>query len=289
MRAVAALRRVTTREELAEARAALPGRVAVVMTMGALHEGHQALLRRAHEISDHVIITIFVNPLQFGPGEDFASYPRDLAADLARIEAAGGADLVFTPQSVQMYPDGPPGISVSAGPAGEILEGSSRPGHFDGVLTVVTLMLNLVRPDVAVFGTKDAQQLSLIRQLVVSLGFDVSVEAVETVRGPDGLALSSRNANLSARQRRAAAAIPRALRAAVERSGAGLVASRGAALAVLSHTPGLVVDYVELVDPARFRLLRAPGDDDSLRNALLVLAVRVGRTRLIDNVVLSVA
>jgi pantoate--beta-alanine ligase len=258
---------VRTRDELAAARAALPGRVAVVMTMGALHEGHAQLVRAARASADHVVVTVFVNPLQFGAGEDLDRYPRTLAADL-RLAAENGADVVFAPTPDVVYPD-EPRVTVSAGPLGEVLEGASRPGHFDGVLTVVLKLLHLVRPDVALFGQKDAQQLACIRGMVRDLDVPVEVVPVPTVREPDGLALSSRNTYLSPAERAAALALSRALRT-------GDVA---AARAVLDAEPGVDVDYLERVDGDTF----APDPD----GGLLVVAARVGTTRLIDNVVLA--
>lgn len=257
------VRLAATREELAVARAGLPGRVAVVMTMGALHEGHAALLRAAREQADSVVVTVFVNPLQFGPGEDLARYPRTPAADLAMC-GREGVDLVFTPSPEVVYPV-PPLVRVAAGPMGEVLEGADRPGHFDGVLTVVLKLLHLVRPDVALFGDKDAQQLACIRRMIGDLDVGVRVVAVPTVREPDGLALSSRNRYLTAEQRTAALALPRAL----------ATGDLAAARALLAATPGVDPSYVERVDPTTF----ATSPDGEL----LVVAARVGSTRLIDN------
>jgi pantoate--beta-alanine ligase len=256
-----------TREELAAARKALPGRVAVVMTMGALHEGHAALVRAARELADSVVVTIFVNPLQFGANEDLDRYPRTLEADLALLEAEG-ADLVFTPTPEVVYPQDAL-VRVGAGPLGDVFEGASRPGHFDGVLTVVLKLLHLTAPDVALFGQKDAQQLTAIRRMVADLDVPVQVVAVPTVREPDGLALSSRNRYLSAEQREAALVLSRA------------VATRDVAAgrALLDAQPGVDLDYLERVDSRTFEA--APDGD------LLVVAARVGTTRLIDNLVLS--
>jgi pantoate--beta-alanine ligase len=256
------------RSHLEAARDALPGQVAVVMTMGALHAGHAALLRQARTSADSVLVTVFVNPLQFGAGEDLDRYPRTLDADLA-LCAREGADVVFTPTPEVVYPDGPPLVRVSAGPMGEVLEGAHRPGHFDGVLTVVLELLHLTRPDVALFGQKDAQQLACIRRMVVDLDLPVDVQAVPTVREPDGLALSSRNRYLSAQERQSALALSRALRTG------DLATGR----AVLAAEPGVELDYLERVDSASFAL--DPGGD------LMVVAGRVGATRLIDNAVLS--
>jgi len=262
------VRVVAARAELAEARAALPGRVAVVMTMGALHAGHAELVRQAREQADSVVATVFVNPLQFCQGEDLDRYPRTLDADLALLEAQG-TDLVFTPTPDVVYPDGPPLVRVTAGALGDVLEGASRPGHFDGVLTVVAKLLHLLRPDVAVYGQKDAQQVAAIRRMVRDLDLPVEVVAVPTVRDPDGLALSSRNAYLDPEQRRAALALSRAL------------ATRDVAAgrAVLDAEPLVETSYLARVDSTTFAA--DPGGD------LLVVAARVGTTRLIDNLLLT--
>ena len=252
-----------TREELAAGRKVLPGRVAVVMTMGALHDGHAQLLREARARADSVVATIFVNPLQFGVGEDFDRYPRTLESDLAVCEREG-VDLVWAPPPDEVYgPD--PVVTVSAGRLGAVLEGAVRPGHFDGVLTVVLKLLHLVRPHVALFGEKDAQQLACIRTMVRDLDVPVDVVGVPTVREADGLALSSRNRYLSAAERASALALSRAL-------ATGDVA---AGRAVLAAEPGVVPDYLERVRSDTFAT--DPAGD------LLVVAARVGSTRLIDN------
>ncbi|WP_460068273.1 pantoate--beta-alanine ligase [Streptomyces sp. YKOK-I1] len=198
------------------------GRRAVVMTMGALHEGHATLIRTARELAGpdgEVVVTVFVNPLQFGKGEDLDRYPRTLDADLKIAEEAG-ADAVFAPAVDEVYPGGEPQVRISAGPMGERLEGASRPGHFDGVLTVVAKLLHLTRPDVALYGQKDAQQLALIRRMVRDLDFGIEIVGVPTVREDDGLALSSRNRYLSAPQRRTALALSAALFAGRDRHAA---------------------------------------------------------------------
>ncbi|MCX5267266.1 pantoate--beta-alanine ligase [Streptomyces sp. NBC_00199] len=198
------------------------GRRAVVMTMGALHEGHATLVRTARELAGpggEVVVTVFVNPLQFGAGEDLDRYPRTLDADL-EIAGRAGADVVFAPSVDEVYPGGEPQVRISAGPMGERLEGGSRPGHFDGMLTVVAKLLHLTRPDVALFGQKDAQQLALIRRMTRDLNFGVQIVAVPTVREEDGLALSSRNRYLSARERRTALALSQALFAGRDRHAA---------------------------------------------------------------------
>ncbi|MCT7352071.1 pantoate--beta-alanine ligase, partial [Streptomyces sp. 15-116A] len=200
----------------------VPGRTAVVMTMGALHEGHATLIRAAREHvgrEGYVVVTVFVNPLQFGAGEDLDRYPRTLDADL-RIAEQAGADIVFAPSVEEMYPDGKPQITLRAGAMGERLEGAARPGHFDGMLTVVAKLLHLTRPDAAFFGQKDAQQLALIRRMVRDLNFGVEIVAVPTVREEDGLALSSRNRYLSPEERRTALALSRALFAGRDRHAA---------------------------------------------------------------------
>ncbi|MCW5254375.1 pantoate--beta-alanine ligase [Streptomyces sp. SHP 1-2] len=195
------------------------GRRAVVMTMGALHEGHATLIRAARErvgADGEVVVTVFVNPLQFGEAEDLDRYPRTLEADL-EVAGRAGADAVFAPSAEEVYPGGEPQVRVSAGPMGGRLEGASRPGHFDGVLTVVAKLLHLTRPDLALYGQKDAQQLALIRRMASDLNFGVEVVAVPTVREEDGLALSSRNRFLSPRERGTALALSRALFAGVDR------------------------------------------------------------------------
>ncbi|MFF5484647.1 pantoate--beta-alanine ligase [Streptomyces virginiae] len=195
------------------------GRRAVVMTMGALHEGHATLIRTARELAGpegQVVVTVFVNPLQFGAGEDLDRYPRTLDADLVIAEEAG-ADAVFAPAVDEVYPGGDPQVRITAGPMGERLEGATRPGHFDGMLTVVAKLLHLTRPNLALFGQKDAQQLALIRRMVTDLNFPVEVVGVPTVREEDGLALSSRNRYLSAAERGTALALSRALFAGRDR------------------------------------------------------------------------
>ena len=244
---------VRTREELATARAALTGGdVAVVMTMGALHEGHATLIRTARRRAAHVLVTIFLNPLQFGPREDLSRYPRTFDADLEICRAAG-VDVVFAPTPDVVYPDGDPGVRISAGPLGNVLEGQARPGHFDGMLTVVAKLMQLTRADSAYYGQKDAQQLLLIRRMVRDLDFPVDVVSVPTVREPDGIAMSSRNTYLTASDREVALCLSRALRL------------------VLVH-PTTLEDV-----PEWYR-----------GEALLAVAGRVGTTRLIDNTPLRV-
>ena len=249
--------------------------------MGFLHTGHASLIRRAASECDAVGVTIFVNPLQFGPGEDLDRYPRTLDEDLA-ICAREGADLVFAPSAAEMYPDGQPEVTVDPGPAGQRFEGEFRPGFFGGVLTVVLKLLHLTRPAVAVFGQKDAQQLTLVRRMVTDLDLDVVIEPVPTVRDADGLAISSRNRYLSAADRAVALALPRALRAGQAEAAGGADAALAAARDVLRAEPALAVDYVALVDPGTF----GPAGPLQAGPALLVAAARVGGTRLIDNMAL---
>jgi pantoate--beta-alanine ligase len=265
-----------TRDELAARRAALSGRVALVPTMGALHDGHVELVRHAAALAATVAVSIFVNPLQFGPDEDLDRYPRTPERDLELL-AELGVGLVFAPGALEMYPAGRPAVTVDPGPLGGLLEGASRPGHFAGVLTVVTKLLGLVRPDVAVFGEKDYQQLALIRRTVADLELGVQIVGVPTVREPDGLALSSRNRYLDPDQRQQAPALSRALRA-------GAAAGPGGAGAVLraaaAELRGIDVDYLALrgVD-----LGPAPAGGP----ARLLVAARFGSTRLIDNLPLT--
>lgn len=268
-----------TRDELEAARKALPpGDIAVVMTMGALHEGHRTLIRRARERACSVIVTVFLNPLQFGPGEDLSRYPRTFDSDLA-ICAHESVDVVFAPTSDVVYPQGAPGVRITAGALGDVLEGQSRPGHFDGVLTVVGKLLHLTAADCALFGQKDAQQLLLIRQMVTDLDFPVEVVAVPTVREPDGLALSSRNMYLTASDREAALSLSAALFAGLAAAGDGPSAVRRAARAVLVAEPLVLVDYLVLVRPQTLEDL----PEWYRGEALLAVAARVGTTRLIDN------
>jgi pantoate--beta-alanine ligase len=272
-----------TRADLAAAGAGARGRVGVVMTMGALHEGHAALVREARRTCDTVIVTIFLNPLQFGPAEDLARYPRTFDADLA-LCTREGVDLVFAPGPDVVYPDGDPGVRVSAGHLGEVLEGRSRPGHFDGVLTVVAKLLHLTRPDAAYFGQKDAQQLLIIRRMVRDLDFGSEILAVPTVREPDGLAMSSRNMYLTTLDREVALTLVRSLRAGETVAAEGASAVRRAARDVLVAEPLVLVDYLVLVHPESL----ADVPEWYSGPALLAVAARVGTTRLIDNAPLTV-
>ncbi|GAA3737024.1 pantoate--beta-alanine ligase [Plantactinospora mayteni] len=273
-----------TRAELAATLASLPGELAVVMTMGALHPGHEALLRAARERADRVLATIFVNPLQFGPNEDFDRYPRTFEADLAVCRAAG-VRYVFAPSREELYPDGGPMVRVDPGSLGEELEGASRPGFFTGVLTVVAKLLNLLRPDVAFFGEKDYQQLTLVRQMVRDLELDVEIVGVPTVREPDGLALSSRNRYLSAEERTAALRLSAALRAgsAAAETGRGADGTLAAAYRAFGEgTTGAKLDYLVLTAPDL-------GPAPATGPARMLVAAWVGATRLIDNLPVELA
>jgi pantoate--beta-alanine ligase len=276
---------VLSRTELSHARAGFVGRIGVVMTMGALHEGHRALLRAARARTDHVFATIFVNPTQFGPGEDFSRYPRTFDADLDACRQEK-VNVVYAPAAHEIYPDGAgrARVRVDPGPLATILEGAHRPGHFAGVLTVVLKLLHQTGPDVAFFGEKDYQQLTLVRAMVADLDVPVEVVGVATVRDADGLALSSRNRHLSASDRRAALALSRALRsgAAAARAGAGAAAALAAARDEIAGTAAVVADYVELTDPDL-----GPAPDQGA--ARLLVAARVGTTRLIDNLAIDLS
>jgi pantoate--beta-alanine ligase len=256
--------------------------VAVVMTMGALHIGHERLIQQARTQADRVIVTIFLNPLQFAVGEDLSKYPQTLPADLDRC-AAQGVDLVFAPAADVIYPAGQPAIGIDAGPLGDVLEGHSRPGHFAGMLTVVAKLLHLTQPQFAFFGQKDAQQLLLIRRMVGDLDFPVQVISVPTAREPDGLARSSRNIYLSASDRQRALVLFRALAAGAQAAAQGPSAVRRRARSVLAAEPLVLVDYLVLIDPQT--LAEVP--QRFTGQALLAVAARVGTTRLIDNMLLT--
>lgn len=272
-----------TREEMATARTALTGRVAVVMTMGALHAGHVELMRRARQIADAVMVTVFLNPMQFGANEDLDKYPSRLEADLGLCETEG-VDLVFTPTNDVVYPTGTPDIRVVAAALGARLEGEHRPGHFDGVLTVVAKLLHLTRPDVALFGEKDAQQLALIRHMVRDLDFPVQIVPVPTVREEGGLALSSRNSYLTDGDLITARSLYRALQAGAAAAAEGPAGTLAAASTVLTDEPGVDVDYLALVDDETWE----PASSTT-HNARLLVAARIGTTRLIDNVAVTLA
>lgn len=287
---------VSTRPAVARSRsdlAALRGHAPVVLvpTMGALHEGHAMLLRTAREragAGGTVVLSVFVNPLQFGPDEDLDRYPRTFDADL-EVAAAEGVDVVFAPTVAEMYPDGVPhegsasareAVTVQPGALGDLLEGASRPGHFRGVLTVVAKLFGLVRPDVAVFGEKDYQQLALIRRMTADLCLGIEIVGAPTDREPDGLARSSRNRYLDTDQRVQAAALSRALRAAQDRAAYGVPAARWAAMSVLTTAPGVELDYLALTTTGLGDL---PDYPESGSTGRVLVAARVGTTRLIDN------
>lgn len=259
------------------------GAVALVPTMGYFHEGHLTLMREAKKVCPTVVVSIFVNPLQFGPAEDFGRYPRDPGRDLALARGAG-ADAVFMPEPAEMYPS-PQRTFIDVEKMSRVLCGSSRPGHFRGVATVVAKLFNIVRPDVAFFGQKDAQQLQIIRRMVRDLNFDLEIRAVPTVREPDGLALSSRNAYLTPEQRAAAVVLHRSLQAGalairdgerdrrtVERLMYGMMAA----------APQAEPDYA-----AVRRLPDLEPADELEGELLLAVAARFGRARLIDNIILK--
>jgi len=271
--------------EVAEARRVrrdLRGSVGLVPTMGALHEGHLSLVRRARAENDAVAASIFVNPAQFGPEEDLAKYPRNLARDLTLLESEG-VDLVFTPEAASLYPLGFQ-TWIVPGPLGEVLEGARRPGHFRGVLTVVSKLFNVVEPDRAYFGQKDAQQAVLIRRMAADLDFGLTIVVCPIVREADGLALSSRNAYLTPEERRAAPVLHSSLRAAAAAWGAG--ERRGHALceaarSVLGSEPLAVPDYLSAADPETLAGIGPAAD-----RVLVSIAVRFGTTRLLDNILL---
>jgi pantoate--beta-alanine ligase len=265
---------------IAEARAALGGLtdVALVPTMGALHDGHLALVERATELASTVVASIFVNPLQFGPNEDLDKYPKTLDADLQQL-AALGVQYVFAPTVDEMYPGGAAQTRVVAGKIGELYEGRSRPGHFDGVLTVVAKLLGIIQPSFVVFGQKDAQQVFLVRQMVADLNIPVLVETIDIVRDDNGLALSSRNRFLDAKELRAARALSLALEAAASSADRGIDAVVAAAQGTLMGEPLVQLDYLKIVSPSTF----LPVDDGYRGQALVLVAARVGSTRLIDN------
>lgn len=273
---------VRTIAEVRAIRRALPGTWGFVPTMGYLHEGHLSLVRRARAENDHVAVSIFVNPTQFGPHEDYNRYPRDLERDLRLLEPLG-VDLVFVPSVEEMYP---PGFQtwVIVEEVSQPLEGASRPGHFRGVATVVTKLFHIVQPDRAYFGQKDAQQVVVIRRMVQDLNIPVEIVVCPTVREPDGLAMSSRNTYLNPEERRAATVLFRALQAAKARYEQGerdAERLREAMREVIQAEPLARLDYVSVADPETLRELSQVED-----RALLSLAVYIGKTRLIDNLLL---
>lgn len=295
-----------TREELAAAIAANEPNRAVVMTMGALHEGHLDLLRRAGALvgaGGTVVVTIFVNPLQFAPGEDLDAYPRDLEGDVEKLRTVAENELqlsqlvVFAPTPEVIYPSGDPQVTINPGPIATVLEGATRPTHFGGVCQVVLNLMHLTRPTWALFGRKDAQQLAIVRAMVRDLSVPLTIEPVDIRRESDGLAMSSRNAYLTPTQRQQALALSQALKAgiaAAENGGDG-AAVRQAALAYLANADGVEVDYVAVVGADSFVDLAGAGlglDPQKYQPvagepALLALAAKVGSTRLIDNTLIT--
>jgi pantoate--beta-alanine ligase len=258
--------------------------VSFVPTMGALHDGHLSLVTIAHEQSDFVVVSIFVNPLQFGANEDFEKYPRTLQDDAEKLSAAN-VDILFAPDVEDVYPHGDQ-ITQHAGPVGETFEGKIRPGHFDGMLTVVARLFDLVKPDISVFGNKDAQQLFLIRQMVENSNHRwnaMQVVGAPIIREEDGLAMSSRNRYLSETERELAQKISRALRAAEATQG-DAEARLTAAEQVMATAPAVRLDYVALINPATFEPIEA----GFVGRALLIIAAQVGGTRLIDNLSISI-
>jgi pantoate--beta-alanine ligase len=256
--------------------------VGLVPTMGALHEGHRSLIRLARGMAERVVVSIFVNPLQFGPNEDYARYPRRLTDDLAVCEAEG-VDVVLAPAVLDLYRDDRQ-VTVSAGALGRVLEGAARPGHFDGVLTVVLKLFHIVSPRLAVFGQKDAQQLACIQRMVLDLDLDIEVVGGPTIRDPDGLAVSSRNVFLSRAERSLALSLSTALEKAATQT--SVPAARSAASEILDRAaddPAFALDYANLVHPATFTEV----PDDYSGHAIFVVAARVGGTRLIDNATLT--
>jgi len=265
------------REAITAERAA--GRsVALTPTLGALHEGHLSHVARAAELADIRVVSIFVNPTQFTVEADLERYPRTLDADLAALGELG-VDYVFAPSVEEMYPSGPTETKVTAGKVGTLFEGASRPGHFDAVLTVVAKLLNIVAPDVATFGQKDAQQLFLVRRMVADLNLPVRIEAIDTVREDDGLALSSRNRFLDPKERRAARTLYAALDAAGSSSSSGVDSTLAAAQGALMGESIVKLDYLKIVHPKTF----TPVDDNYKGPAIVIVAAQLGDTRLIDN------
>ena len=258
-------------------------RIAFVPTMGFLHEGHASLLREGRKQGDVLVLSIFVNPIQFGLNEDLDRYPRNLEGDCA-IARASGVDLVFTPTAAEMYPAGFQ-TSIRVKELALPLCGASRPGHFDGVATVVTKLFNIIQPDLALFGTKDFQQLAIIRRMVVDLAQPVEIIGMPIVRETDGLAMSSRNAYLSPAERRSALCLSRAIKLVRERYAAGehnADALLTAARELIQAEPAAVIDYLELREAATLEIVSTASD-----TTLMALAVKIGTTRLIDNTLLG--
>jgi len=258
-------------------------KISLVPTMGALHEGHLSLLKIAKAQDDFVVVSIFVNPLQFGDGEDFDRYPRTLEQDTVKLQ--GNADLLFVPTVDAVYPSGTPQITEFSGPTGEIFEGAARPGHFDGMLTVVSRLFDLVRPDSAVFGAKDAQQIFLIRKMAQNRHPGIKIITAPTVRETSGLALSSRNSFLPESARPVAEQLIVALRAVAAAAAAGISPTRSIAAgrAVMANLPEAKLEYLAIVDPNSFEAV----DEDFTGEALVLIAAKVAATRLIDNVTIT--
>lgn len=274
---------ITTVQAMRAWRSAVEGRVGLVPTMGYLHEGHLSLVRAARACTDATVVSIFVNPLQFGPREDLARYPRDPERDLSLLTTEG-VDCVFMPEGAEMYPPGF-ATSIEVGPVAARLEGASRPGHFQGVATVVCKLFTIVWPDVAYFGRKDAQQLRVIQRMVTDLNLPIEVAGMPIVREPDGLALSSRNVYLAADERRHALVLSRALALAEEQFQAGdrrADVIRRAMRRLIRTAPSAAIDYVSIADAETLEELT-----EIDRPALVSLAVRIGSTRLIDNTLLD--
>ncbi len=261
-----------------------PARVALVPTMGALHEGHLALVKAAYGIAQHVVVSIFVNPMQFGPQEDYSRYPRVVDHDIALLSSFPHT-VVFTPSAEDMYPEGPSWTVISVPGMTGTLCGLKRPGHFDGVCTVVAKLFNIVRPDFALFGQKDGQQLAVVRRMAEDLNFPVEIVGVPTVREPSGLALSSRNRYLEPHERVQAASLYRALSAGRERFGKGERSRQQITQAVFDvlRAAGIEAEYVALVDSRTLEPLEQVGRQP----AMLALAAQIGAARLIDNVILT--
>jgi pantoate--beta-alanine ligase len=256
--------------------------IGFVPTMGFLHEGHLSLMRRARQVCDIVVVSIFVNPTQFGPAEDFNRYPRDEAGDCQKCESEG-VDVLFIPVDSEMYPV-KPSVFVTVEGISDILEGAIRPGHFRGVATVVSKLFNIVKPHMAFFGQKDFQQCAVIKRMAIGLSMHVEIVVLPTVREQDGLAMSSRNSYLNSEERRAATVIHRALSSAEHLVRTGVKESgnvKNRVLAVLREERGLVIDYVEVADRENLEPLTVMND-----KGVILVAVRLGRTRLIDNIVL---
>ncbi len=278
------IRRIPEMQSLANLIRSEGRTIGFVPTMGFLHEGHLSLIQQARQVCDVAVVSIFVNPTQFGLDEDFDRYPRDEGGDIRKCESAG-VDVLFMPAAVEMYPSKPT-VFITVEGISDILEGRIRPGHFRGVATVVSKLFNIVKPHKAFFGQKDFQQFAVIKRMVAGLNMDVEVIVLPTVREQDGLARSSRNSYLNAEERRAAAVVHRALLSAEQLVRAGVREPenvKNKALAVLREERGIVIDYVELADQESLEPLASMKE-----SVVILIAVRLGRTRLIDNRILHV-